>query len=517
MDKNTVIKQALQSSNLPTLPTVANQLITLTAREDTTLADIAGLISQDISLSAKILKVANSAFYSFPQQIASINQAVSLLGTNAVRSLVLSFSFLSMGKSSKPNKFNFTTFWEKSLVGAIAAKLILEKVDGANSEEVLVAGLLQNLGELIFALVYSEEYENILKQTVNNHDALIPLEEEMFGLNHCELGYEVASSWGFPTTLCEPILHHHKPNSYEGNHKDTKQTIAALYLSGVLCQIFYSDRPEMYHKKFRTQAASLLKLKQSDIKYILENLHTEIINAGSYFDFRIKNVKSVQDILQEANIRLSILNLDYEQINKQLIEAKINLENLTTELEEKNRRLENLANIDGLTNIYNHRYFQNSLDQEISRSKRRELELSLIMLDIDYFKKLNDTYGHQIGDFILIELSQIIKNQLREYDTVARYGGEEFVIILPETNLESALTTAEKVRSTIEDHEFIDQRQEIYKITVSLGVSMCRPHEKENFSKSDFIGEADSALYNAKNNGRNKVAHFTLKKKGWFS
>lgn len=98
MDKNEILQTIITSQELPTLPNVASKLITLTAREDTTLSDIANLISQDIALSAKILKVSNSAFYSFPQQIGSINQAVSILGINAVRSLVLSFSFFEYEK-----------------------------------------------------------------------------------------------------------------------------------------------------------------------------------------------------------------------------------------------------------------------------------------------------------------------------------------------------------------------------------------------------------------------------------
>jgi HD-like signal output (HDOD) protein len=111
MNQEDLLKTILQSDELPTLPTVASQLITLTSREDTTLADIGNLVAQDISISAKILKVSNSAFYSFPQQIGSIKQAVSILGMNAVRSLVLSFSFLTIKGSKNQCRFDFIKFW----------------------------------------------------------------------------------------------------------------------------------------------------------------------------------------------------------------------------------------------------------------------------------------------------------------------------------------------------------------------------------------------------------------------
>ena len=140
INKDLLIQSILESDELPTLPTVASKLITLTSKEDTTLADIGELVAQDISLSAKILKVSNSAFYSFPQQIGSIKQAVSILGMNAVRSLVLSFSFLTMRGGKVETRFDFEKFWEKSLASAVTAKLILEHVKGVEAEEVFVSG-----------------------------------------------------------------------------------------------------------------------------------------------------------------------------------------------------------------------------------------------------------------------------------------------------------------------------------------------------------------------------------------
>ncbi|MCK5071330.1 MAG: HDOD domain-containing protein, partial [Desulfocapsa sp.] len=162
MNKEETLAAVLSSDELPTLPTVASEIITLTAREDTTLTDIASLVSKDTALSVKILKVSNSAFYSFAQQISSINQAVSILGINAVRSLVLSFSFLTINGGKKPTHFDFNQFWKTSLASAVASKLILERVEDADTEEIFVCGLLQNLGQLIVAVTYPDEYDKVL-------------------------------------------------------------------------------------------------------------------------------------------------------------------------------------------------------------------------------------------------------------------------------------------------------------------------------------------------------------------
>ncbi len=514
MDKEQTLQAILSSDELPTLPTVASEIITLTAREDTTLADIASLISKDTALSAKILKVSNSAFYSFAQQISSINQAVSILGINAVRSLVLSFSFLSIKSNNKKVHFNFEKFWKNSLACAVASKLILERVEGADTEEIFICGLLQNLGELIVARTFPEEYEKVLaKISEEQYDAL-NAEEDTFGITHASIGYEVAKNWGFPEVLLLPILYHHDPLHYKGGVEKIEVTCKASYLSDLLISILYSDKPQEFHKRFRKEAKNLLGLKNEDLEHILSEVHTQVDQAGEYFGLRIKNTKSIQEILQEANIRLSLINLDFDQMNQELIKAKIMLENLTTELKEKNTILGNLANIDGLTEIYNHRYFQNSLDNEIDRSLRNETEISLLLIDIDKFKNFNDTYGHQVGDFILKEFSAILKKEIRKYDILARYGGEEFTVILPETSADEAYTVAEKLRTTVDDYVFRDP-QTNYHITASFGITTAKPVTDDDFTKGDFIKEADTALYEAKEAGRNRVALFSQKKK-WY-
>ncbi len=515
MNRDELILKALNSDELPTLPIVASQLISLTGKEDTTLADIGRLVSQDIALSAKILKVSNSAFYNFPQQISSIKQAVSILGTNAVRSLVLSFSFLAMKSGKAQTQFNFETFWDKALASAVAAKLILEKVKGADTEEIFVTGLLQNLGELVLARTFPAEYDSILQIIEKEKLDSVEVEESTLGGNHSLVGAEVAKKWGFPEVLILPIRYHHEPDKCDSKNTKIQMTVKAVYLSDLLVNILYSEKPNEYHSRFRKEAKRLLRLNSNDIESILEDMHSELQEAGSSFNLKIKKGKSIQEILQEANIRLSLLNLDYDQINRQLVQAKIHLEEMTRELEKKNQILNNLANIDGLTGIYNHRFFQNALDQEISRSTRYDSFLSLLLIDIDRFKLFNDTYGHQTGDFVLIEFVKILRKNIRKHDILARYGGEEFAIILPETTTEQAMTVGEKLRTSIEEAIFTGESED-YHVTASFGQVYGRPAAEDDFNKNDFIGKADTALYEAKEKGRNLVIAYSPKKK-WLS
>ena len=516
------MERVLTSKDLPTLPIIASKLLELMALPEVTLTDIANLISQDVALSTKVLRVANSAFYNFPQQISSINQAVSILGLNAVRSLVLSFSLLSVGSPLKNSRFDLEQFWERSLVEAAAARLIFEQVTNSDSEEVFTCGLLQNIGQLVLAITLPQQYDQVLARTVNSSGHIAAnadfaeVERDILGVSHTEVGYAVAKGWELPENLLIPIKYHHDPTSFAGTSLRHQQIVQTAYLANLLAELFYSDTPEHYHKLFRNEAKQLLGLKVLGVNTVLKMFDKVIDQSAQYFGIKIKPVKTVAEILQEANFRLSLINLSYEEMNRELIKSKMELEKLTEELAQKNRLLENLANIDGLTEINNHRFFQSFLDSEINRSIRNDRPLSLLLADIDHFKKFNDTYGHQTGDFILKEFCRINKAVIREYDLIARYGGEEFVFVLPETNQEEALLVAEKIRQTTEEYVF-DDGINSYHVTISVGVASAFPARHE-FDKNLFIGEADEALYEAKHSGRNQVSLGSSKrKKKWFA
>lgn len=161
-----------------------------------------------------------------------------------------------------------------------------------------------------------------------------------------------------------------------------------------------------------------------------------------------------------------------------------------------------LATIDGLTELYNHRYFQETLKNQIEISKRYEQPFSLIIVDIDYFKKFNDTYGHQAGDAVLKQVAQTLKKNSRTTDFVCRYGGEEMSIILPNTNAEDALFNANRINKAVAEKDFHLSATETGKVTISVGVATF-PDNGDN--AQDLIEHADKGLYYAKEHGRNQV------------
>lgn len=168
------------------------------------------------------------------------------------------------------------------------------------------------------------------------------------------------------------------------------------------------------------------------------------------------------------------------------------------EIANKNAELERLSITDNLTQLFNRNKINDVFSYEILQTSRHNKDLSLILMDIDHFKTVNDTYGHLVGDKLLIEISNVLKNSARLTDTIGRWGGEEFIIIAPNTNRVGIYNLAEKIRINIENHNYSD----VGKNTCSFGVSTYASGDTE----FDMIKRADKALYNSKNMGRNKVS-----------
>jgi two-component system cell cycle response regulator len=198
---------------------------------------------------------------------------------------------------------------------------------------------------------------------------------------------------------------------------------------------------------------------------------------------------------------------DEEELNARIsvrLRAKTNQDELklkNRQLEDMLTRVESLAILDPLTGLYNRRRFETIFSNEFKRASRYQLPLSLLMIDIDHFKKVNDTLGHQEGDIVLREIAQVIQSTIREVDTPARWGGEEFVVLSPNTTKENGLRAGERVRKAVANYAFTGMNGN--KVTVSIGVAGIPDPTLDTQDK--LIHAADLAMYGAKKNGRNRV------------
>lgn len=198
----------------------------------------------------------------------------------------------------------------------------------------------------------------------------------------------------------------------------------------------------------------------------------------------------------------SCVHIGYQMHNqaKELIYASALNNLMSLRLSEQNEELHEHAHVDGLTGVHNRRYIVNQFEKMYSKATRFHSACSILLIDIDYFKKVNDTHGHLVGDEVLVDVAQLLERTLRDYDLIGRYGGEEFLVLLPMTSLKEAQVLAERLREEVESSEEIKLKQG-FGVTVSIGVAQISEHD----SQKQLLQRTDEALYRAKAIGRNRV------------
>jgi len=209
---------------------------------------------------------------------------------------------------------------------------------------------------------------------------------------------------------------------------------------------------------------------------------------NNYIDFEIPS--NILDEIQN-NIEDIINNFDIPDANKIDVINKINFMYSHTK---------QMSVRDPLTKLFNRRHFEEEFEREYKRAKRYKSDLSLAVIDIDFFKKINDTYGHSCGDYVLKEIAYIMNKNFRQTDNIFRYGGEEFIVILTETPSQTAQVPLERLRKKIENNNFRFDNKDL-KVTISIGVTSDTSFE----NAWEMFDDADKALYKAKENGRNRI------------
>lgn len=270
----------------------------------------------------------------------------------------------------------------------------------------------------------------------------------------------------------------------------------------VLGRDLFDCFPELPKKWLTKKLKTVMVLKNASFTswkqrpYVFKFQSTQPFTGESQFmyqDCSMWAIKDRSDIIQ--GVCISVHDMTETAIAQKLLE-QVTEEALT--LEETSQR-------DGLTNLFNRQFFDEQISQEIQRARRYNWPVTLMMLDIDHFKEVNDTYGHQAGDVVLQKLARLLLKLLRTTDNICRYGGEEFAIILPQVDPRRVNMITQRLLETIRSTKITIEATEIL-ITVSIGYS----HYRTGMLPGDLIGEADKALYLSKENGRNQATEFPL-------
>ncbi|AAU92712.1 response regulator [Methylococcus capsulatus str. Bath] len=603
--------------SLPTASRTAAAILNLAQREDVTAEALAQLIQTDPALTGRILRFANAPAQGTRRPVASVIDAIDLVGLPAVRQFALSLSLIDAHREGRCEAFDYAAYWQKSLARAVALQSITAQASTVAPKEAFTLGLLADVGRLALATAWPEEYSECLRKA--DGEALIALERERFATDHDELTRMLLTDWGFPQVFIDALqLSQQDEIRDEGrtgrfarqlalaqhiaDHRLAEEPRRAA-LSPLLraearrCGLgdedlarLLADPPADWLDWTRTiglpgdaptggaepsrpppqtdeklhvlladddpiMLARLSRQLEADghhvasrrdgetaLAYALEhqpemvitdwhmkpmnglelcralresalggNVYIVMLTASESEDALVEAFGAGIDdyVIKPPSVRVLKARIRAGQriitLHKKLARERKEIERYSSELAAANRRLELMAHTDQLTGLPNRRYAMDRLEREWAQARTFDRPLSIMMLDLDWFKSINDSLGHDAGDQALVHAARVMRETVRTSDVVCRMGGEEFLIIIPDTAGPAAIQTAERVRSAVEQQQPAKLKLS-RPLTASIGVadSTSAP------SLKDLLLKADNALYQVKQNGRNGVRYAGL-------
>jgi diguanylate cyclase (GGDEF)-like protein len=425
-----------------------------------------------------------------------VSHALALLGINTVRTLALSFSLASDMK--KPGKGVQQGVWKRSILAAISAREIARVVESRLAEEAFLAALLQDIGALALAQVEPKVCAANWEKAKGDHTLLIDLEREAFGTDHAEVTQWLLTRWKLPGLFGEAAGSSHTVDAPAEGHDDTAQVERIVRLSGWVADIWLREEAAPAIELARLRAQSILNLGEERLAPILKEIASAMTGeVAKLFEVDVGSPDDIQAILEQAKEALVVATFRAEQ---QADEARQS----ATELEQKNRELAVESQTDKLTRLANRDRCDRYLHEQFQLAQAKCRALSVLFCDVDFFKKVNDGYGHAVGDVVLVTVASLLSQRMRGADLVARYGGEEFVILLPDTPAVGAKVVAERLRARVEAAAIEYGGEKPMRVTISIGSASYEPGS-EYVSPLELVKAADTALYAAKRGGRNRV------------
>jgi HD-like signal output (HDOD) protein len=301
--KLTKLRKLSKVRNLPTLPHILLKLMEACSGENADVAKISRIVEADPSLSSRILKLINSAYYGLPNKIESINHSVNCLGIDTVRNIAIGSS---ISQSFRPPKvgtlFNLKVFWWHSLVCAVLARLIAKEARYPNPDEAFLAGLLHDIGRLVLWINYPEEYSELLEKYRNHSDLLLAGEARQ-GSTHCEISAWLLQEWGFSSFVIDAVLYHHEPME---KVKNTLPLVQILYLANILAIKSVQKDTE---QELGSLAKELLNLSPTQVKDLLSKTVAEVGDVAEMMEIEIEEPHETDTSVSEQDRKkLEVLN-----------------------------------------------------------------------------------------------------------------------------------------------------------------------------------------------------------------
>lgn len=503
------------AGELPTIAQVMRKVIAIKAF-DSSVANYASvhqandlllLASSDAAFTARLIRAANDP-NSYQEPVFTIAKALNRLGLVKSRNLMLSVPFIEEDDNSKfPGLFNcYHWLWDRHLFNASGAEIIA-KYAGVDHDELefQTYGLIMDMSIMFLLYHFPEQYSPVINRWRNSGGNLSDIENETFGFDHTIVGQHIVKFWNLGVNI-EQVARHNFNSFTRSNNKDNNQNTLSgqiLTFTQLTTGYFFEDRLVSRIEDLHNYASQKLNIPNDKIASVLQeiSLRADAV-AMSIADTSASKINPI-DLMRAVNTELRKLTISNEQLIRELEAAWGKVETLSRELREANEKLKSFADRDPLTKLFNRRFFEEFLKWNFNRAKRYGTTLGCLMIDIDHFKYVNDTFGHLTGDKVLQAVAESLNKDLRQTDLVARFGGEEFIVLLPETQPESVVQTSERIRKSIEELQIPNQGSFI-KVTVSIGYA-CYSKSSDINNPDQLIELSDQNMYAAKRNGRNRI------------
>jgi len=478
---------------MPTLPAVAIQVLDMCQDPDTGLMDLEKVIRTDAVLVGKLLQVANSPMMGGRRKVTTLGQVLSLLGMNSVKTITLSYSLLGASGAGKNPEWQ-RQFWKRSAVAAAAARCLASGQLPTIVEECYLVALLQDIGMLPLANVLGASYFELGLDPSVTHQALADYEKERVGADHASVGQWLTRQWALADHISQAVsLSHGSAAELKEAQANSEEPalMSIVAASGLVadCWMSVDNNTIVQARQF---CSEVLDLSRSAFDEMMASLKEQVNASLSLMDQPEYDEDEMEGIVQQAREALVMMSISQE-IQKQ--EAMVSAEERVKEAKEAATR-------DPLTGLLNRAAMDEFLDRAFEAARSGQA-LALVVVDVDFFKKINDTYGHVAGDAVLKRLGGLLNDTVRPTDLAARFGGEEFLLALTGTDVVGAGIVAERIRSRLADTHIDLGDGKTIQITASFG---CAAFDRDTHTQStSLFEEADKALYRAKSLGRNRV------------
>ncbi len=486
-------------TRLPSLPTIAIEVLRIFSDPDAPIQKIANLVQADPAIATKLLKAANSSRFGLPRKVADLRQAITLMGKAKVTPIILSFSLASESIESEEHSANFKRYWLRSFVQATAGEVIGSIYGPGFAAECFTISLLAGIGQLGLLKQGPAEYLQCTERAKSGEATLDEIERDVYGMTHKEISIEMLEQSGLPQRCVDAITATISGKQFVPADEETRRladvTCAADAFARYLCDTDCGIAMVVLQDRLAMMESSVLTVEK-----LTAEVRVKIDESSALFNVDPSVLPNPENLLQDALDQLS----DFTERMHEGLDNELPVE-LVAENGRLKQRVEDLirqTNTDALTGIANRGFFDRRLNELTQQCLRCQWRMGIAVVDIDHFKKVNDTYGHQAGDHILQVVAHALADAVRANETLARYGGEEFAVLMEDIQTDGMQIMGERLRAKIEGLRISFEGQNI-PVTISIGIATAIP-TSDNFGLQLFT-KADSALYVAKHEGRNRI------------